>query len=70
GAELYAFVHADDAELVAAYDRAARTETVRARLRTQPAYAADCFTVWTAHPHAGTAWPPVAAALLAEVLRP
>ncbi|WP_235495103.1 GTPase-associated protein 1-related protein [Streptomyces violaceoruber] len=70
GAELYAFVHADDAELVAAYDRAARTETVRTRLRTQPAYAADCFTVWTAHPHAGTAWPPVAAALLAEVLRP
>ncbi|MFE9456636.1 GTPase-associated protein 1-related protein [Streptomyces californicus] len=70
GAELYAFVHGDDAELITAYDRAARTETVRTRLRTQPAYAADCFTVWTAHPHAGTAWPPVAAALLAEVLRP
>ncbi|WP_228921546.1 GTPase-associated protein 1-related protein [Streptomyces sp. DH7] len=70
GAELYDFVHGDDAELIAAYDRAARTETVRARLRTQPAYAADCFTVWTAHPHAGRAWPPVAAALLDEVLRP
>ncbi|MFJ9110047.1 GTPase-associated protein 1-related protein [Streptomyces sp. NPDC102283] len=70
GAELYGFVHGEDAELIAAYDRAARTETVRARLRTQPAYAADCFTVWTAHPHAGRAWPPVAAALLDEVLRP
>ncbi|MCX4501387.1 GTPase-associated protein 1-related protein [Streptomyces anulatus] len=70
GAELYDFVHGADAELIAAYDRAARTETVRARLRTQPAYAADCFTVWTAHPHAGHAWPPVAAALLDEVLRP
>ncbi|MFD6585677.1 GTPase-associated protein 1-related protein [Streptomyces anulatus] len=70
GAELYDFVHGADAELIAAYDRAARTETVRARLRTQPAYAADCFTVWTAHPHAGRAWPPVAAALLDEVLRP
>ncbi|MFD5204138.1 GTPase-associated protein 1-related protein [Streptomyces sp. NPDC058375] len=70
GAELYAFVHGDDAELIAAYDRTARTETVRTRLRTQPAYAADCFTVWTAHPHAGKAWPPVAAALLDEVLRP
>ncbi|WP_426497103.1 GTPase-associated protein 1-related protein [Streptomyces sp. D54] len=70
GAELYDFVHGDDAELIAAYDRAARTETVRARLRTQPAYAADCFTVWTAHPHAGRAWPPVAAALLDDVLRP
>ncbi|MFE7137935.1 GTPase-associated protein 1-related protein [Streptomyces sp. NPDC057644] len=70
GAELYAFVHGEDAELIAAYDRTARTETVRTRLRTQPAYAADCFTVWTAHPHAGKAWPPVAAALLDEVLRP
>ncbi|WP_405480272.1 GTPase-associated protein 1-related protein [Streptomyces anulatus] len=70
GAELYDFVHGADAELIAAYDRAARTETVRARLRTQPAYAADCFTVWTAHPHAGCAWPPVAAALLDDVLRP
>ncbi|MEU8665663.1 GTPase-associated protein 1-related protein [Streptomyces anulatus] len=70
GAELYDFVHGADAELIGAYDRAARTETVRARLRTQPAYAADCFTVWTAHPHAGRAWPPVAAALLDDVLRP
>ncbi|WP_405195816.1 GTPase-associated protein 1-related protein [Streptomyces anulatus] len=70
GAELYDFVHGADAELIAAYDRAARTETVRARLRTQPAYAADCFTVWTAHPHAGRAWPPVAAVLLDDVLRP
>ncbi|MFI7287694.1 GTPase-associated protein 1-related protein [Streptomyces anulatus] len=70
GAELYDFVHGEDAELITAYDRAARTETVRTRLRTQPAYAADCFTVWTAHPHAGRTWPPVAAALLDDVLRP
>ncbi|MFE7449247.1 GTPase-associated protein 1-related protein [Streptomyces griseus] len=70
GAELYDFVHGEDAELIAAYDRTARTEAVRTRLRTQPAYAADCFTVWTAHPHAGRTWPPVAAALLDEVLRP
>ncbi len=70
GAELYDFVHGEDAEMIAAYDRAARTPSVRTRLRTQPAYAADCFTVWTAHPHAGRAWPPVAAALLDDVLRP
>ncbi|MGW6286818.1 GTPase-associated protein 1-related protein [Streptomyces sp. NPDC055107] len=70
GAELYDFVHGEDAELIAAYDRTARTEAVRTRLRTQPAYAADCFTVWTAHPHAGRTWPPVAAALLDEILRP
>ncbi|OKJ53087.1 GTPase-associated protein 1-related protein [Streptomyces sp. CB02115] len=70
GAELYDFVHGADAELIAAYDRTARTASVRSRLRAQPAYAADCFTVWTAHPHAGRAWPPVAAALLDDVLRP
>ncbi|MFD4016650.1 GTPase-associated protein 1-related protein [Streptomyces sindenensis] len=70
GAELYDFVHGDDPDLIAAYDRTARTEAVRTRLRAQPAYAADCFSVWTAHPHAGRTWPPVAAALLEEVLRP
>ncbi|MFF3094799.1 GTPase-associated protein 1-related protein [Streptomyces cyaneofuscatus] len=70
GAELYAFVRSDDADLIAAYDRAARAEPTRARLRTHPAYAADCFTNWTAHPHAGTAWTTTAAALLDEVLRP
>ncbi|WP_435842220.1 GTPase-associated protein 1-related protein, partial [Streptomyces cyaneofuscatus] len=70
GAELYAFVRSDDADLIAAYARAARTEPTRTRLRTHPAYAADCFTHWTAHPHAGTAWTTTAAALLDEVLRP
>ncbi|KAB2589917.1 GTPase-associated protein 1-related protein [Streptomyces arboris] len=70
GAELYAFVRSDDADLIAAYDRAARAEPTRTRLRTHPAYAADCFTHWTAHPHAGTAWTTTAAALLDEVLRP
>ncbi|WP_240799981.1 GTPase-associated protein 1-related protein [Streptomyces rhizosphaericola] len=70
GAELYAFVRSDDTDLIAAYDRAARTEPTRTRLRTRPAYAADCFTVWTAHPHAGPAWTATAAALLEEVLRP
>ncbi|MEU3263902.1 GTPase-associated protein 1-related protein [Streptomyces bacillaris] len=70
GAELYAFVRSDDTDLIAAYDRAARTEPTRTRLRTQPAYAADCFTLWTAHPHVGPAWTATAAALLEEVLRP
>lgn len=70
GAELYAFVRSDDADLIAAYDRAARAEPTRARLGTHPAYAADCFTHWTAHPHAGPAWTTTAAALLDEVLRP
>ncbi|MFB7548360.1 GTPase-associated protein 1-related protein [Streptomyces sp. NPDC056154] len=69
-AELYAFVHSDDAELIAAYGTAARHDTVLARLRSEPAYVADCFTVWSSHPHAGRAWSETRAALLADVLRP
>lgn len=69
-AELYAFVHSEDGDLIAAYDRAAREDTVLARLRAEPAYAADCFAVWTSFPHAGPAWTATASALLEEVLRP
>ncbi|MER6103204.1 GTPase-associated protein 1-related protein [Streptomyces sp. NPDC001832] len=69
-AELYAFVHSDDAHLITAYGRAARHDTVLARLRSEPAYVADCFTVWSSHPHAGRAWSETRAALLEEVLRP
>ncbi|MGW2179552.1 GTPase-associated protein 1-related protein [Streptomyces sp. NPDC001732] len=69
-AELYAFVHDADADLVAAYGRAARRDAVLARLRSEPAYVADCFTVWSSHPHAGPAWGEVRTALLEEVLRP
>ncbi|MFE4332091.1 GTPase-associated protein 1-related protein [Streptomyces sp. NPDC056831] len=69
-AELYAFVHSDDADLIAAYGRAARQDAVLARLRSEPAYVADCFTVWSSHPHAGRAWSETRAALLEEVLRP
>ncbi|THA79020.1 hypothetical protein E6R60_00325 [Streptomyces sp. A0642] len=69
-AELYALVHSGDPDLVAAYDRAARGADVRSRLGSEPAYAADCFAVWTAHPHAGAEWSRTAAALLEEVLRP
>ncbi|MFI5746990.1 GTPase-associated protein 1-related protein [Streptomyces sp. NPDC051644] len=69
-AELYAFVHSDDADLIAAYGRAARHDMVLARLRSEPAYVADCFTVWSSHPHAGRAWSETRAALLEEVLRP
>ncbi|WP_326680310.1 GTPase-associated protein 1-related protein [Streptomyces sp. NBC_01237] len=69
-AELYAFVHSDDGDLVAAYDRAARAEAVGRRLRSEPAYAADCFNVWTSYPHAGRSWTTTASALLNDVLRP
>lgn len=69
-AELYALVHSGDADLIAAYDRAARGADARARIKAEPVYAADCFTVWTAHPHAGAAWSRTANGLLDEVLRP
>ena len=69
-AELYAFVHSDDPDLIAAYGGAARQDAVLARLRSDPAYVADCFTVWSSHPHAGRAWSETRAALLEEVLRP
>ncbi|MEU2670625.1 GTPase-associated protein 1-related protein [Streptomyces sp. NPDC007164] len=69
-AELYAFVHCDDPDLIAAYGSAARRDAVLARLRSDPAYVADCFTVWSSHPHAGRAWSETRAALLEEVLRP
>lgn len=69
-AELYAVVHSGDTDLVAAYERKARGEAVRARLAADPGYAADCFTVWTAHPHAGPVWSAAASGLLEEVLRP
>ncbi|AXG80973.1 GTPase-associated protein 1-related protein [Streptomyces paludis] len=68
--ELYALVHSGDAELLAAYDRAAREERVRDRLRTTPAYAADCFTAWSALPGANRAWDETRTALLDKVLRP
>ncbi|SCD96055.1 hypothetical protein GA0115239_113511 [Streptomyces sp. BpilaLS-43] len=63
-------MHSEDEELIAAYGRAARRDEVAALLRTDPVYAADCFTVWTSHPHAGDAWTRTRTALLEEVLRP
>ncbi|MFE4332129.1 GTPase-associated protein 1-related protein [Streptomyces sp. NPDC056831] len=68
--ELYALIQSGDTDLCAAYGRAAREASVRDRLRTVPVYAADCFTDWSSHPHAGRAWAETRAALLDEVLRP
>ncbi|MEU0136272.1 GTPase-associated protein 1-related protein [Streptomyces sp. NPDC006296] len=70
GDELYAFVHSADEDLMAAYGRAARGDAVLALLGADPGYVADCFTVWSAHPHAGADWTRTGSALLEEVLRP
>ncbi|CAM5357375.1 GTPase-associated protein 1-related protein [Streptomyces atroolivaceus] len=68
--ELYAFVHSEDEGLIAAYGRSGRRDEVLALLRADPAYVADCFTVWNAHPHAGEDWTRTRTALLEDVLRP
>ncbi|QES57271.1 hypothetical protein DEJ51_26365 [Streptomyces venezuelae] len=68
--ELRALVESNDAELLAAYRAAARTPAVRDRLRLDPGYAADCFTVWSSQPQAGAAWQETRTDLLDGVLRP
>ncbi|MFJ1597580.1 GTPase-associated protein 1-related protein [Streptomyces sp. NPDC088261] len=68
--ELYDLIHGGDADLLAAYDRAAREETTRERLRTVPAYTADCFIAWSSFPGANPAWDRTRTALLDKVLRP
>lgn len=68
--ELRALIESNDAELLAAYRAAARTPAVRDRLRLDPGYAADCFTVWSSQPQAGPAWQEARTDLLDGVLRP
>ncbi|WP_030902783.1 GTPase-associated protein 1-related protein [Streptomyces sp. NRRL S-515] len=68
--ELRALIESNDAELLAAYRAAARTPAVRDRLRLDPDYTADCFTVWSSQPQAGPAWQEARTDLLDGVLRP
>ncbi|WP_329168144.1 GTPase-associated protein 1-related protein [Streptomyces sp. NBC_01267] len=68
--ELYALIGAGDTDLIAAYGRAAREETVRDRLRVSPAYVADCYSAWSSRPQAGRAWEEICKSLLEKVLRP
>ncbi|MGW8782954.1 GTPase-associated protein 1-related protein [Streptomyces sp. NPDC055796] len=68
--ELRALIESDDAELLAAYRRAARHPRVADRLRLDPGYAAECFTSWSAQPQAGPAWQRTRTDLLDGVLRP
>ncbi|MEU2790846.1 GTPase-associated protein 1-related protein [Streptomyces sp. NPDC007100] len=68
--ELSALAACRDGDLLAAYGREAGTDRVRDRLRTDPAYAADCFTCWSSHPGTDPAWDTTRNGLLNEVLRP
>ncbi|MFJ9032477.1 GTPase-associated protein 1-related protein [Streptomyces sp. NPDC102274] len=68
--ELYALIHCGEPELLTAYATAAQEGRVRDRLRTAPAYAADCFVAWSSLPGANRVWDSTRTALLDKVLRP
>ncbi|MFI7287686.1 GTPase-associated protein 1-related protein [Streptomyces anulatus] len=70
GRELDDLIRSGDADLCAAYERAARADEVGSRLVRDPDYFADLFVGWNAHPQAGGAWGKVRDALLDGVLRP
>ncbi|MET7486490.1 GTPase-associated protein 1-related protein [Streptomyces sp. NPDC005538] len=68
--ELYTLARSAEPRLLAAYERAGRSERVADRLRTGPAYAADRFCDWSAFPGTYPAWDETRTALLTKVLRP
>lgn len=68
--ELRALIESNDAELLAAYRAAAREPEVTTRLRLDPGFVADCFTVWSSQPQAGPVWQEARGDLLDGVLRP
>ncbi|MFB6805954.1 GTPase-associated protein 1-related protein [Streptomyces sp. NPDC056387] len=70
GSEVRALIESNDAELLAAYRRAAREPRVADRLRLDPAYAAECFATWSSQPQAGALWQETRTDLLDGVLRP
>ncbi|MEW9509994.1 GTPase-associated protein 1-related protein [Streptomyces bacillaris] len=70
GRELDDLIRGNDADLCAAYEQAAREDSVRDRLLRDPHYLAARFVDWNAHPQAGGAWGKVRGPLLDGVLRP
>ena len=68
--ELYALARSAEPRLLAAYERAGRSDRVGERLRTGPAYVAARFCDWSAFPGTDPTWDETRTALLAKVLRP
>jgi GTPase-associated protein 1, C-terminal domain/GTPase-associated protein 1, N-terminal domain type 2/GTPase-associated protein 1, middle domain len=68
--ELYDLARADEPGMLAAYERAARSEHTAGRLRTSPPYLAARFCDWSAFPGTAPAWDGTRTALLGKVLRP
>lgn len=68
--ELYALARSGEPQLLASYERAARSSAVGDRLRVSPTYVATCYCAWTAWSGGDPAWDETCAALLTKVLRP
>ncbi|MFH0516053.1 GTPase-associated protein 1-related protein [Streptomyces sp. M41] len=68
--ELYALARSAEPRLLAAYERAGRSDRVGDRLRTVPAYVAFCFGAWSSYAGTRPAWDETRTALLTKVLRP
>ncbi|MGW6903489.1 GTPase-associated protein 1-related protein [Streptomyces sp. NPDC054940] len=68
--ELYPLARAAEPRLLAAYERAARSDRVGNRLRTVPSYVALCFSAWNSFAGTRPGWDETRTALLTKVLRP
>ena len=68
--ELYSLARSAEPRLLAAYERAGRSDRVGDRLRAEPAYAAARFCEWSAFPGTYQAWDETRTTLLTKVLRP
>ena len=68
--EVYSLARSAEPALLAAYERAGRSDRVGDRLRTSPSYVAARFCDWSAYPGTHPAWDTTRTALLTKVLRP
>ncbi|WP_031498745.1 GTPase-associated protein 1-related protein [Streptomyces bicolor] len=68
--ELYTLARTAEPGLLAAYERAGRSDRVGDRLRTVPAYVAACFSAWNSFAGTRPGWDDTRTALLTKVLRP
>lgn len=68
--ELYSLARSAEPRLLAAYERAGRSDRVGDRLRTAPTYVAARFCDWSAFPGTHPAWDETRTTLLTKVLRP
>lgn len=68
--ELYPLARTAEPRLLAAYERAARSDRVGNRLRTVPSYVAVCFSAWSSFAGTRPGWDETRTALLTKVLRP